>query len=133
MASTGETKTSTSSSSTAEEKKERIIKLKRKIDSDMELIKQIKDDIAKMDDNTEEGKVVKKAVTDTLDALVEELKKDEAQEQLLELTQQKKKGALSGFDKKLKEDLEKTSKQGGRRCGCFCFSSACHYILPKDY
>ena len=69
-----ETKASTSSSSTeaAEERKERIIKLKRKIEYDAEIIEQIKDDISKMDDND-----LKKSLNSTKVALEKEKKDNE--------------------------------------------------------
>ena len=113
----GETESKTSTTSAKEEeRKERIIKLKRKIKSDAEIIEQIKDDISKMDDNTEEGEVLKKTVTKTLGALVEELNTNKAEEQYLELMQHEKEGALGGFDEKLLRNL-KTSlgKRGGKR------------------
>lgn len=73
--STEETKTPTSSSTAtkaAEERKENIIKLKRKIEYDAEIIEQIKDDISKMDDSD-----IKKSLNFTKIALEKEKKKDE--------------------------------------------------------
>ena len=67
-----ESKTSTSSSTAEEERKERIIKLKRKIKSDAEIIEQIKDDISKMDDND-----LKKSLNSTKVALEKEKKDNE--------------------------------------------------------
>ena len=65
-----EKKTSTSSSVVEEEeRKERIIKLKRKIEYDAEMIEQIKDDIAKIDNND-----LKKSLNSTKVALEKEKK-----------------------------------------------------------
>ena len=110
MASTGETKASTSSSIAEEKRKERIIKLKKEIDNDDNLIEQMK--------NAKDEEGLGSDIKNSLELTIKEVEKDtqskKNQQQLLELTQQKKKGALSGFDKKLEENLKKT-KQGGKR------------------
>jgi hypothetical protein len=68
-----EKKTSISSSVVEEEeRKERIIKLKKEIDNDAEMIEQIKDDIAKIDNND-----LKKSLNSTKVALEKEKKMNE--------------------------------------------------------
>jgi len=111
-----ESKTSTTSSTAAEEeRKERIIKLKRKIKSDAEIIEQIKDDISKMDDNE-----LKKSLNSTKVALEKEKKDNEDTIKNMSLTPLQQRHA----------EVQKARKEAGVSSDAFLSTFAQH-LYPK--
>ena len=112
----GETESKTStSSSTAAERKERIIKLKRKIKSDAEIIEQIKDDISKMDDND-----LKKSLNSTKVALEKKKKDNEDTIKNMSLTPLQQRHA----------EVQKARKEAGVSSDAF-LSTFTQHLYPK--
>ena len=112
----GETESKTSTSSAKEEeRKERIIKLKRKIKSDAEIIEQIKDDISKMDDND-----LKKSLNSTKVALEKEKKDNEDTIKNMSLTPLQQRHA----------EVQKARKEAGVSSDAFLSTFAQH-LYPK--
>ena len=112
----GETESKTSTTSAKEvERKERIIKLKRKIKSDAEIIEQIKDDISKMDD-----RLLKKSLNSTKVALEKEKKDNEDTIKNMSLTPLQQRHA----------EVQKARKEAGVSSDAF-LSTFTQHLYPK--